>query len=91
MTEEERKKAKEAAISAGVGLRGESPADKVAESLAPPMWITFTSNRRQNYSVPCCRNTSASRFSAALLESVAAEHRRAHDRHGFRHQQRHRT
>src|ERR1700684_647843 len=31
MTEEEKKKAKEAAISAGVGLRGESPADKVAE------------------------------------------------------------
>jgi F-type H+-transporting ATPase subunit gamma len=74
MTEEERKKAKEAAISAGVGLRGESPADKVAEKFGtadvdyiyeqPPAEL-FRTLLPKYVGIQIFR---------ALLESVAAEH-----------------
>ena len=65
MTEEEKKKAKEAAVSAGVGMRG--PTVRAAEalrSLAPRKWTTFTSSRRKNCFERCCRSMSAFRFSA---------------------------
>ncbi len=74
MTEEEKKKAKEAAISAGVGLRGESPADKVAEKFGtadvdylyePPPEELFRALLPKYVSIQIFR---------ALLESVAAEH-----------------
>ena len=58
MTEEEKKKAKEAAISAGVGMRGpdrEVARSRVASS-ARRKWITFTSSRRKNCSARCCRS-----------------------------------
>ncbi|MGA9508086.1 MAG: FoF1 ATP synthase subunit gamma [Candidatus Sulfotelmatobacter sp.] len=74
MTEEEKKKAKEAAISAGVGMRGESPADKVAEKFGtadvdyiyeqPPEEL-FRSLLPKYVGIQIFR---------ALLESVAAEH-----------------
>ena len=74
LTEEERKKAKEAAISAGVGMRGESPADKVAEKFGtadvdyiyeqPPEEL-FRSLLPKYVGIQIFR---------ALLESVAAEH-----------------
>ena len=57
MTEEEKKKAKEAAISAGVGLRGrERQRKKPPRNSAPLRSTTFTSSRRKNCSARCCRN-----------------------------------
>jgi len=75
MTEEEKKRAKQAAISAGVGMRGsESPADKVAEEFGtaqvdyiyeqPPAEL-FRSLLPKYVGIQIFR---------ALLESVAAEH-----------------
>jgi F-type H+-transporting ATPase subunit gamma len=73
MTEEEKKRAKEAAISAGVGMR-KSPADEVAEKFAtadvdyiyeqPPVEL-FRSLLPKYVAIQIFR---------ALLESVAAEH-----------------
>ena len=74
-TEEEKKRAKEAAISAGVGLR---PAGSALEPCLAIRRLrrstTFTSSRRRNCSAPCCRNMWVSRFSTRCSESVAAEH-----------------
>ncbi len=74
MTEEEKKKAKEAAISAGVGMRGEGPADQVAEKFA-------TANVDYIYEQPpeelfrsLLPKYVAIQIFRALLESVAAEH-----------------
>jgi F-type H+-transporting ATPase subunit gamma len=74
MTEEERKKAKEAAISAGVGLRGESPAEKVAEKFG-------TANVDYIYEQPpeelfrtLLPKYVGIQIFRALLESAAAEH-----------------
>ena len=74
LSDDERKKAKEAAISAGVGLRAESPADKVAAEFGtaqvdyiyeqPPDEL-FRSLLPKYVSVQIFR---------ALLESIAAEH-----------------
>ncbi len=69
MTEEEKKKAKEAAISAGVGLRssepaGEQPRRNSELHSAQGRWITSTSRPRRNCSARCCRNMLPSRFSA---------------------------
>jgi F-type H+-transporting ATPase subunit gamma len=74
MTEDERKRAKEAAISAGVGLRGERPADEAAEKFAtvdvdyiyeqPPEEL-FRSLLPKYVGIQIFR---------ALLESAAAEH-----------------
>jgi F-type H+-transporting ATPase subunit gamma len=74
MTEEEKKKATEAAISAGAGLRSSSPADEAAEHFAtsqvdyiyeqPPEEL-FRSLLPKYVSIQIFR---------ALLESVAAEH-----------------
>ena len=74
MTEDEKKRAKEAAISAGVGLRGERPADEAAEKFAtadvdyiyeqPPEEL-FRSLLPKYVGIQIFR---------ALLESAAAEH-----------------
>jgi len=74
MTAEEKKRAKEAAVTAGVGLRsGDSAADKVADQFAPRRWTTFTSRRRKNCSALCCRSTLPYRFPRAAGIG-AAEH-----------------
>ncbi len=65
MTEEEKKKAKEAAISAGVGLRSsESSGDEMQRSLAHLKWITSTSSHQRNCFARCCQNMFPFRFSA---------------------------
>jgi F-type H+-transporting ATPase subunit gamma len=74
MTEEEKKKAKDAAISAGVGMRRSEPADQAAEKFAnadvdyiyeqPPEEL-FRSLLPKYVSIQIFR---------ALLESIAAEH-----------------
>ena len=64
-TEEEKKKAKEAAVSAGVGMRAtEGARAKPERSSAPRRWTTFTSRRPRTCSARCCRSMSAFRFSA---------------------------
>jgi F-type H+-transporting ATPase subunit gamma len=75
MTEEEKKKAKEAAISAGVGLRrSESPADQVAAEFGTAQvdYIYEQSPERLFRSL-LPKYVSVQIF-RALLESVAAEH-----------------
>ena len=65
LTEEEKKKAKEAAVTAGVGMRTHRRS-RVEACLAvrhSARWTTFTSSRRKSCSGRCCRNMSASRFS----------------------------
>ena len=75
MTEEEKKKAKEAAISAGVGMRSrEHPREGCRRNSAPLRWITFTSRRRRSYSGALLPKYVAIQIFRALLESVAAEH-----------------
>jgi F-type H+-transporting ATPase subunit gamma len=75
MTEEEKKKAKEAAISAGVGLRGhESPADQVAEKFATAdVDYIYEQSPEELFCSLLPKYVSIQIF-RALLESIAAEH-----------------
>jgi F-type H+-transporting ATPase subunit gamma len=74
MTEEEKKKAKEAAISAGVGLRGESPVDKVAEKFGTEdVDYIYEQPPEELFRALLPKYVSIQVF-RALLESVAAEH-----------------
>ena len=74
MTEEEKKKAKEAAISAGVGLRGESAADKVAEKFGTEdVDYIYEQPPEDLFRALLPKYVSIQVF-RALLESVAAEH-----------------
>jgi F-type H+-transporting ATPase subunit gamma len=74
MTEEERKKAKEAAISAGVGMRGESPADKVAETFGTAQVDYIYEQPPEELFRSLLPKYVAIQIFRALLESVAAEH-----------------
>jgi F-type H+-transporting ATPase subunit gamma len=75
MTEEEKKKAKEAAITAGVGVRGhESPADKVAEKFATAdVDYIYEQSPEELFRSLLPKYVSIQIF-RALLESIAAEH-----------------
>jgi F-type H+-transporting ATPase subunit gamma len=74
MTEEEKKKAKEAAISAGVGMRGESPADQVAEKFATADVDYIYEQPPEDLFRSLLPKYVAIQIFRALLESVAAEH-----------------
>ena len=74
MTEEEKKKAKEAAISAGVGLRGESPADKVAEKFGTADVDYIYEQPPEELFRALLPKYVGIQIFRALLESVAAEH-----------------
>jgi F-type H+-transporting ATPase subunit gamma len=75
MTEEEKKKAKEAAISAGAGLRSsESPSDQVAEKFATAdVDYIYEQPPEELFRVLLPKYVAIQIF-RALLESVAAEH-----------------
>ena len=74
MTEEEKKKAKEAAISAGVGMRGDSPADKVAEEFATADVDYIYEQSPEELFCALLPKYVGIQIFRALLESVAAEH-----------------
>ncbi len=74
MTEEEKKKAKEAAISAGVGMRGDSPADQVAEKFATADVDYIYEQPPEELFRSLLPKYVAIQIFRALLESVAAEH-----------------
>jgi F-type H+-transporting ATPase subunit gamma len=75
MTEEEKKKAKEAAISAGVGLRSnESPADQVAEKFATADVDYIYEQPPEELFRALLPKYVAIQIFRALLESIAAEH-----------------
>jgi F-type H+-transporting ATPase subunit gamma len=74
MTEDEKKKAKEAAISAGVGLRGESPADKVAEKFGTADVDYIYEQPPEELFRTLLPKYVGIQIFRALLESVAAEH-----------------
>jgi F-type H+-transporting ATPase subunit gamma len=74
MTEDEKKKAKEAAISAGVGMRSESPADKVAEKFATADVDYIYEQSPEELFRSLLPKYVGIQIFRALLESVAAEH-----------------
>jgi F-type H+-transporting ATPase subunit gamma len=74
MTEDEKKKAKEAAINAGVGMRGESPADKVAEKFATADVDYIYEQSPEELFRSLLPKYVGIQIFRALLESVAAEH-----------------
>ena len=74
MTEDEKKKAKEAAISAGVGMRSESPADKVAENFATAQVDYIYEQSPEELFRSLLPKYVAIQIFRALLESIAAEH-----------------
>jgi F-type H+-transporting ATPase subunit gamma len=74
MTEEEKKRAKEAAISAGVGLRGETPADQAAEKFATADVDYIYEQPPEELFRSLLPKYVAIQVFRALLESVAAEH-----------------
>jgi F-type H+-transporting ATPase subunit gamma len=74
MTEEEKKKSKEAAISAGVGLRGETPADQAAEKIATADVDYIYEQPPEELFRSLLPKYVATQVFRALLESVAAEH-----------------
>jgi F-type H+-transporting ATPase subunit gamma len=75
MTEEEKKKAREAAISAGVGMRSsESPADKVAEQFGTAQVDYIYEQPPEELFRALLPKYVAIQVFRALLESVAAEH-----------------
>jgi F-type H+-transporting ATPase subunit gamma len=75
MTEEEKKKAREAAISAGVGMRSsESPADRVAEHFATADVDYIYEQTPEELFRALLPKYVAIQIFRALLESVAAEH-----------------
>jgi F-type H+-transporting ATPase subunit gamma len=74
MTEDEKKKAKEAAISSGVGMRSETPADKVAEKFATAdVDYIYEQSTAELFRSLLPKYVGIQIF-RALLESVAAEH-----------------
>jgi F-type H+-transporting ATPase subunit gamma len=84
MTEEEKKKAKEAAISAGVSMR-ESPADQVAEQFGTAH-VDYIYEQAPLVAAQICGHTDFPGVAGVSGGRTC----RAHDRDGFRHQQRHR-
>jgi F-type H+-transporting ATPase subunit gamma len=75
MTDEEKKKAKEAAISAGVGLRSsESPADQVAAQFGTAQVDYIYEQPPEDLFRALLPKYVAIQIFRALLESVAAEH-----------------
>jgi len=74
MTEEEKKKAKEAAISAGVGMRGKSPADETAEKFATADVDYIYEQPPEELFRALLPKYVAVQIFRALLESTAAEH-----------------
>ncbi len=75
MTEEEKKKAKEAAISAGVGMRAsESPADQVAAHFGTAQVDYIYEQAPEELFRALLPKYVAIQIFRALLESVAAEH-----------------
>jgi F-type H+-transporting ATPase subunit gamma len=74
MTEDEKKKAKEAAISAGVGMRSESPADRVAEKFATADVDYIYEQSPEELFRSLLPKYVGIQIFRALLESVAAEH-----------------
>jgi F-type H+-transporting ATPase subunit gamma len=75
MTEEEKKKAKEAAISAGVGMRSaESPSDKVAAQFATADVDYIYEQPPEELFRSLLPKYVAIQIFRALLESIAAEH-----------------
>ena len=75
MTEEEKKKAKEAAISAGVGMRGsESPADQIAAQFGTAQVDYIYEQAPEELFRALLPKYVAIQIFRALLESVAAEH-----------------
>jgi F-type H+-transporting ATPase subunit gamma len=75
MTEEEKKKAKEAAVSAGVGMRSsDSPADQVASQFGTaPVDYIYEQPPEELFRALLPKYVAIQIF-RALLESVAAEH-----------------
>ncbi len=73
MTEEEKKKAKEAAISAGVGLR-QTPADEVAEKFATAQVDYLYEQPPEELFRALLPKYVSIQIFRALLESIAAEH-----------------
>jgi F-type H+-transporting ATPase subunit gamma len=74
MTEEEKKKAKEAAISAGVGMRGESPAEEASKKFATADVDYIYEQPPEELFRSLLPKYVAIQIFRALLESVAAEH-----------------
>ena len=75
MTEEEKKKAKEAAVSAGVGLRrSESPVDQVAAQFGTAQVDYIYEQQPEELFQALLPKYVAIQIFRALLESVAAEH-----------------
>jgi F-type H+-transporting ATPase subunit gamma len=74
MTEDERKKAKEAAISSGIGMRSESPADQVAEKFATADVDYIYEQSPEELFRSLLPKYVGIQIFRALLESAAAEH-----------------
>jgi F-type H+-transporting ATPase subunit gamma len=75
MTEEEKKKAKEAAISAGVGLRGsDAPADQIAAQFGTAQVDYIYEQAPEDLFRALLPKYVAIQIFRSLLESVAAEH-----------------
>jgi F-type H+-transporting ATPase subunit gamma len=74
MTEEEKKKAKEAAISAGVGMRPQTPADQAAEKFATSNVDYIYEQSPEELFRSLLPKYVGIQIFRALLESVAAEH-----------------
>ncbi|MFZ0200340.1 MAG: FoF1 ATP synthase subunit gamma [Candidatus Sulfotelmatobacter sp.] len=74
LTEEEKKKAKEAATSAGVGLRGESPAEKAASQFGTAQVDYIYEQSPDELFRALLPKYIGIQIFRALLESVAAEH-----------------
>jgi F-type H+-transporting ATPase subunit gamma len=74
MTEEEKKKAKEAAISAGVGMRGSEPADEHAAEFGTAQVDYIYEQAPEELFRALLPKYVAIQIFRALLESVAAEH-----------------
>jgi len=74
MTEEEKKKAKEAAISAGVGMRAERPADEAAEKFGTADVDYIYEQPPEELFRALLPKYVAIQIFRSLLESVAAEH-----------------
>ncbi len=75
MTEEEKKKAKEAAISAGVGMRGSEPGSEAAAAQFGTAQVDYIYEQRpEELFRALLPKYVAIQIFRALLESVAAEH-----------------
>ena len=74
MTEEEKKKAKEAAVSAGVGLRGPEHAEEVASQFGTAQVDYIYEQKPEDLFRALLPKYVSIQIFRALLESVAAEH-----------------